>query len=121
MKRILILDDNAARHTALAQQYLGCDRVHCWNVAEALAALAGDRFDVAQLDHDLQDICAIRIGARTERTGADVADHIARMAPEKRPALVIVHSWNPHGAERMMATLLGAGVNARRISFGQIG
>ena len=111
-ERILILDDDGVRHAAFAARYADADRVHVRSVAEALAALHGDgpRFGLATLDHDLGEWIKGCYGERIECTGLDVAVAIARMDEERRPARVIVHSWNPPGALRMLDYLRDAGV-----------
>ena len=110
-ERILILDDDGTRHAAFAARYSDAERVHVHSVAEALAALRDDgpRFDLATLDHDLGEWQIDCYGKR-EITGLEVAVAIARMDEERRPARVVVHSWNPPGALRMLDYLREAGV-----------
>lgn len=95
--RILILDDAASRHAAFELKFHGIERTHVYNYRACVNALErDDAYDVAYLDHDLGD---------EQVTGLDVARHIAAMSPEKQPKTVIVHSWNPRGAQRMIDVL----------------
>ena len=103
MPRMLILDDVEGRHVVLAQRYAWCERVHVRTVDEALAAIAGERFDLASLDHDLGE----------ERTGQHVAIAIAALPVERRTREAIIHSHNPVGAERMRDILEEAGIRCR--------
>lgn len=114
--RVLFLDDDAERHTACARDYRDLDVTHVWTAAGAVAALEmGEPFDVACLDHDLG---GQHFATSDEGSGYAVAAHIARMEPGRRPREVVVHSWNPEGAARMVATLIEAGVRVARIPFG---
>jgi CheY-like chemotaxis protein len=101
VSRILVLDDEQYRHDGFARRFVGHDVTHARTVAEALDALRGPRFDLAQLDHDL---------GSGDGTGRDVAEHIASMPRDLRPRVVVVHSFNPPGARLMVATLKQAGV-----------
>lgn len=104
MSRLLILDDDLVRHEFFRAAHARHDRVHALTSAEAIDALSlGARFDVALLDHDL---------GPGDATGEDVARYIAAMPVGHRPLKVIVHSWNPAGAQRMVDILRDAGVPA---------
>lgn len=124
--RILVLDDDKERHQAFARNFDGHDVVHVETYDSALAALLKQpRFDVVYLDHDLNDFEAqsyapgdsMYEGPR-ELDGQDVAVFMARELPEsKHPELVVVHSWNPSGADAMVSTLRRANFSVRRESF----
>lgn len=124
--RVLILDDNDERHEVFRERLIGCDRVHVHTFRECVDALREmPRFDVAYLDHDLNDFpaqyqsyCGGFYGAG-EMTGTDVARYIARGMPrEKVPAQIVIHSWNPDGALRMARVLADVGIVAVREPFG---
>lgn len=105
--RILVLDDEPARHALFAAVWKGREIVQAWTADEAERALDGERFDLVTLDHDL--------GPASRGDGLRVARYIAQMPREKRPPHVVVHSANPVGAEAMVDTLRRAGVDAHRI------
>lgn len=123
--RILFLDDNAERHRKFLQEHIGCDVVQAWTAKEAIAALAaaalvGREWDLVSLDHDLSDdqqLACVRgedIAKAGEGTGYDVA-----LWMEEHPVKVrhvVVHSFNPTGAERMAKALRH--YRARRLPFG---
>jgi ActR/RegA family two-component response regulator len=102
--RILVLDDEQYRHDGFAMRFAGQDVTHVRTVAEAFKALDGERFEMACLDHDL---------GSGDGTGLDVAERIAAMTREARPRYVLVHSFNPPGARRMVATLKQAGIPSK--------
>lgn len=119
--RVLIVDDEQARHDAFKRRYTGCELVHARNYAEARDAMAGERFDVMQLDHDLQDYRLVD-GVMCERTGQDVAKLVASLPPAKHPGTVILHSWNPEGARAMGRILNDAGLRrVSRVPFSVVG
>lgn len=87
-----------------------------FDIEPAIQALqSSPRQDIAFLDHDLNGEIYVE---RREGTGTEVAEFIAAMPALARPRLVIVHSFNPHGARRMMKILQGCGCLARQYPFG---
>jgi hypothetical protein len=118
--RILVLDDEQERHEGFARRFKGHDVYHVYTYAQACAALANNfRFDLAQLDHDLCDFWQDpETGCTYERTGEDVTKYIIDYIPEGlRPKRVVVHSWNPGGAQRMLELFRDAGVPAVRDAY----
>lgn len=119
--RVLVLDDEEYRHFIFNIKYQGHDLKSVYSADEAIAALDGDAtYDIVQLDHDLADVHykEAKPGALGEKTGVDVAVHIARyMDRSKVPARVIVHSLNGPGACYMRDLLRDAGMNVVYIPF----
>ena len=86
--RILVLDDDAMRHTGFSQRWADHERTHVYRYREAVDALVSQpRFDLASLDHDLADLVdnpdtyetsGMYTPAREEYTGTDLAWFIAR-------------------------------------------
>lgn len=105
--RILVLDDEPARHTLFALAWKGHDIVQAWTAGEAECHLHGERFDLVTLDHDL--------GPASRGNGLRVTRFIVGMPEEQRPRQVLVHSSNPVGAQAMLGTLQHAGLSARRV------
>lgn len=87
--------------------------VHTNNFDETVEALKGSKFDMMFLDHDLEDI-----KDKVERTGVTVVGEILAMPADKFPDDVIVHSWNPDGAQNMMNLLKSVHIKARYRPFG---
>ena len=119
-KRILVLDDDKSRHNSFDEVLKGQQITHVYNYADAVKELENGVFDEVYLDHDLGDFGESPTGyGQTERTGADVANYIARVLPEdKRPKLVHIHSWNPVGAHNIALSLQSVEIPYVREPFG---
>jgi CheY-like chemotaxis protein len=110
--RVLFLDDKQERHDAFRRNTIGHDVLFVFTASEAIKALeTGPRFDQARLDHDLAEEHYLQFEASeyAPGTGMDVVDHILKMAPEKRPKKVIVHSFNEPRSREMILRLRDAG------------
>lgn len=104
--KVLTLDDMQDRQRTFAIWYAGFDLVQVGTAPEAIAALAKERFDIVQLDHDLAEEHYLILSEGLLEgpvqgeakylpgTGMDVVDFITDMPDDKKPKLVIVHSWN---------------------------
>jgi len=105
--KILFLDDDLNRHSKFTEASNGSEVTFVHGVAQAIEALSNEQFDIAFLDHDLDGRVFVE---ESEGTGTEVAEYIAKMPAETRPriVIVIVHSMNPYGAQRMMNILRGA-------------
>jgi len=127
--RILFLDDMLDRHQAFRRNRIGHDITHVETAPEAIAVLKrSEPFDIVQLDHDLAEEHYLKAseGLSEERregeaeylcgTGMDVVDFICTMPKEKRPKLVIIHSWNLRWKE-MYYRLYDAGVPVKYLRF----
>ena len=114
--RILFLDDDGLRHDRFRSMVAPSHSVrYVWTAEEAIEALLTDSFDIACLDHDLGGKQFVP-SEGAEATGYTVAKAIAEM--DRKPAQVIVHSFNAVGAQNMVECLTAAGVNAVRLLFG---
>lgn len=92
---------------------IGANITFAQNYAEACVLLASTSFDVAYLDHDLSELAASGQPGAEEKTGTHVAEFIAALPAEQRPRLVILHSYNPVGRQRMAGILSAAGVRCQ--------
>jgi CheY-like chemotaxis protein len=131
--RILFLDDMETRHRRFANWAVGHDVVHVWSSDAAIAALSGQRFDVAFLDHDLKDEHYLELSeglsedppaghdpsARLSGTGMDVVDHIVGMRIDHQPGFVVVHSFNTPRAEEMVLRLADGDVASIHVPFSE--
>lgn len=116
--KVLFLDDDPERHRRFAMAHIGCDVTYMWVVAEAIAALDREHHHQASLDHDLGGVASqLTLPEAGESSGYDVALHIASMPADRRPDLVVVHSFNPEGARRMVRALHGHVPHVYRSSF----
>lgn len=111
--RILFLDDNNDRHASYRRLSIGDNVDYAFSAKEAMRLLdkAQEPYDIASLDHDLDEWAQAGHEPR-ELTGEHVAKHIVQMTPERRPKKIIVHSYNGPGAAKMVAVLRDAGVRA---------
>lgn len=117
--RILILDDQKARHDRFAIRLQDQEVTHAYLFSEFTAALNGPPFDVVYLDHDLGDAInqeryPTMYGSR-DYDGRDAAEAIAALPVESRPRTIVIHSWNAYGASAMHVILTRAGFTDVRV------
>lgn len=103
--KILFLDDDHTRHVRFKMAHPTEDVTYVWSAQEAINALLDEYFEQASLDHDLGEGSALTLPLIGEGSGYDVACFISGLSKEKRPKLVVIHSWNPEGARRMAYAL----------------
>lgn len=112
--KVLFLDDDENRHTYAQRALIGHDVHYVRTVAEAVRTLAGHKFDVAMLDHDLG---GTHYAPSDEKSGYQVALAISGQ-DGKAPQRVIVHSYNAPGAARMIQALSAAEIPCAWVPFG---
>lgn len=124
MSRILILDDQEARHDWFRSHFKDHMVTSALNYLEAVNHLVqDDQYDIAYLDHDLGIHhlgCRVEgpFGVRQDANGQHLAHVIIRdLPPEKRPREVVVHSVNYAGATAMIAILQEGGIKCHRWPF----
>lgn len=119
MGTILFLDDDKSRHETFRKRNINSPHVitYVWTEQEACQALLKNpKFDAWSLDHDLGG--RTYVDHRESNTGSSLCRWIAEHLPyDKYPSQVVIHSWNPAGAERMQDILQGAGIVAVRQTF----
>lgn len=122
--RILFLDDDHIRHSYFTLWTQGHDVRHVDTAQQAKDAIAarygtGSGYDLIFLDHDLGG--RTFVSSEEENTGYQVArflsDKLKSWQSQRRPRIV-VHSWNPAGAERMVKALDAAGYKVDWRTFG---
>lgn len=101
--RIFILEDDPVRQLAFRRALSGNMVFAAANYEDAIDTLANeDAFDVFYFDHDL---------GHPILDGDEVAKFVVGSLPkEKWPKRVVVHSWNPSGAEDIVSTFSKAGI-----------
>jgi CheY-like chemotaxis protein len=110
--KILFLDDDPIRTAKFMEKTVGHEVLTAETAQDAIALLDTHLdFDIASLDHDLggEVFCE-----SNEVSGYAVAQAIDEMPVEDQPLCIIVHSFNPAGAERMANKIPAAA----RIPFG---
>jgi CheY-like chemotaxis protein len=99
--KILVLDDAEIRLKAFRQKLIGHEVVTVMTASEAIEQLNSNSFQAVCLDHDLGDKHMVPSG---KDTGYEVAQWL-KNNPEKQPATIVVHSFNPVGAQNMASIL----------------
>ena len=92
-----------------------CD-VTC-DVRQAIEWLREEEYGLILLDHDLAEEHYYSTVEDDERTGYAVAAWLAAHPDQQRDAVIIVHSLNFYGAERMVDVLIDSGREAEHIPF----
>jgi hypothetical protein len=114
-ERVLFVDDMPGRYAALlGNGVIACSRHRL--VTDALAGIGAIELGEASvvfLDHDLETF--VHDPYPREITGQDVARAIVSLSEDMRPKLVIVHSMNDVGAERIVDILRKGDVECVRI------
>jgi len=98
MKRILILEDNEER-VAQFNRNLAPNMIYVTDQAqEAIHKLKVWDWDILFLDHDLGG--QLNVSTNEVNTGSTVAKWLANN-PDRKPSLIIIHSWNTVGSKYM--------------------
>lgn len=116
-KRVLIVEDDETRcdwfRRRLGQHELD---VTC-SVEEAINRLGEKEYDLILLDHDLLEDHYYSDEPDDERTGYAVAAWLAAHPGSQPRAIIVVHSLNYAGAQRMVEALVSAGFDAEHVPF----
>ncbi len=112
---VLFLDDDDSRITKARQDFIGHSFVAVKTAQEAIEELSRRQFDLVCLDHDLGDQVMVDSGPGT---GYEVAQFIAQMPIDERPQAIMVHSFNPVGAQNMIVALAENGIDSFQCPFG---
>lgn len=118
--RILFVDDMQSRHDSFIAQIdelypNDFDDLYCVHKAFVALHLAKEyQYDIMFLDHDLADIHYKEgTGEFTENneiSGTEIARVVSELPLEMRPKLVVIHSWNNAGVNRMASVLVSADI-----------
>jgi CheY-like chemotaxis protein len=101
---ILILEDDHERQKIFRSNLIGTNAVIVETAAGAIQELSSSNWDYLFLDHDLGGQQMVESGPGT---GYEVAEWLAEN-PDKQPPNIIIHSFNPSGAENMQRVLPNA-------------
>ena len=117
--KMLFLDDDDKRHEFFARTYKKHVCTHAYSFEDFEIKLNAGVFDVIWLDHDLGDFPKVHAptviggmygGGEQELTGLDAALLVAKLPEERRPQMVVVHSWNVPGSMRIRRALETTGI-----------
>jgi CheY-like chemotaxis protein len=108
-KRFLVLDDDPVRHDAWIKLFCrqGHEYVRANTINEFNKALKTGKFDTIFLDHDLNDHPHLYTslkkgdyyGWNNYLTGVDAAKEVVNLPEKHLPDSIVIHSWNPGGAQ----------------------
>ena len=105
MAKLFILDDQKIRHELFEIRYKDHDIVSAYTATEAITALEESDFDYIFLDHDL----GLQVyTVSNENSGYEVAKWISENYKNVN-VRIIIHSFNPVGANNMLHVLFDAG------------
>jgi CheY-like chemotaxis protein len=116
-RRILIVEDDEARCAWFRARLAGCELDVTCDVRQAVLWLAEREYEALLLDHDLAEEHYFSDAHDDERTGYAVAAWLAAHPDCQRDALILIHSLNYPGAQRMLELLRDAGRDAEHIPF----
>jgi CheY-like chemotaxis protein len=98
---VLVLDDSLERLRVFRQNLIGHSVTTVETSKDAISKLSQHDFDTVFLDHDLGGKAFVKSG---DGTGFEVAEWLSKH-PEKKPKQIIIHSFNPTGAQNMKNVL----------------
>ena len=108
--KYLFVDDEPYRHKSFERMAAGHVVHYAYSIDEAQRLLQNEEYDVAFLDHDLEDIhYKITHGDYTQevlpRSGADLAKWMVEN--DLVPPAVVIHSMNKSGSDNIKGILEG--------------
>lgn len=115
--RVLIVEDDEMRCAWFRQKLAAHALNVTCDVRQAVAWLSEHEYLMILLDHDLSDEHYLSAVPDDERTGYAVAAWLAAHPDRQRNALIIIHSLNYAGAQRMLDLLHDAGRDAEHVPF----
>lgn len=116
-RRVLIVEDDETRCVWFRERLKGRQLDVTCDVRTAIRWLAARDYQAILLDHDLSDEHYFSNEPDDERTGYAVARWLADNPNTHRDALIIIHSLNYAGAQRMLEVLRAAGRDAEHVPF----
>lgn len=117
MPRILIVEDDEMRCAWFQDKFAGREVDVTCDVGQAVEWLAGREYEAIMLDHDLVEEHYFSDEPDDKRTGYAVASWLAAHPDNFRNTLIVIHSLNYSGAQRMLDTLRRASLDAEHIPF----
>ena len=109
--RILVIEDSEDRLKWFQAEFGHCDLTMATNAKAGISYVKDRKFDLIFLDHDLGH--RVFVDSNDENTGYQVAKAIV-ISEFNNTTPVVIHSWNPTGAENMRTIL----TNSIYIPFG---
>jgi CheY-like chemotaxis protein len=98
---VLVLDDSLERLKMFRQNLIGHSVTTVETSKDAIMKLSQNDYEYLFLDHDLGGKAFVKSG---EGTGFEVAVWLSKH-PERKPRQIVIHSFNPTGAQNMKSVL----------------
>jgi CheY-like chemotaxis protein len=117
VRRVLIVEDDETRCEWFRARLAGVMLDVTCDVRAAVRWLEERDYSAIMLDHDLAEEHYFSNEPDDERTGYAVARWLADNPASQRDALIVIHSLNYAGAQRMLEILRDAGRDAEHIPF----
>jgi hypothetical protein len=117
LRRILVVEDDEMRCAWFRRKFAPHALDVTCDVAQALCWLEEREYSTILLDHDLLEEHYFSDEFDDEHTGYGVAAWLAAHPDRQRDALIVVHSLNYGGAQRMIELLRDAGRDAEHVPF----
>lgn len=107
---ILILDDTKLRHERFAQILADHNLFHAYTFKEGQKIIRDNDIHMACLDHDLDEEyehATFYVNENNEKKFYNGADFALWLSAQdtKIPKKILIHSWNPQGAENIKNNL----------------
>jgi CheY-like chemotaxis protein len=115
--RILIVEDDPMRCSWFEQKFASHVLDVTCDVNQAAEWLENQEYVLILLDHDLTDEHYFSDEPDDERTGYAIAAWLAGHPDRQVHALILIHSLNYSGAQRMLDLLHESGRDAQHIPF----
>jgi CheY-like chemotaxis protein len=117
LRRVLVVEDDEMRCVWFRQKFASHAMDVTSDVEQAVRWLAEREYSTILLDHDLLEEHYFSDERDDERTGYFVAAWLAAHPDRQRDAMIVVHSLNYSGAQRMLDILHDAGRDAEHVPF----
>ena len=119
-RRVLLVEDDEMRCAWFRQKFASHVLDVTCDVGQAAQWLEEREYATILLDHDLREEHYFSDSTDDERTGYAVAVWLAAHPDRHRNALIVVHSLNYSGAQRMLDILHDAGRDAEHVPFHEL-
>lgn len=116
-RRVLLVEDDETRCAWFRQKFASHVLDITCDVGQAVEWLTEREYATILLDHDLREEHYFSDEHDDAHTGYGVAAWLAAHPDRHRNALIVIHSLNYAGAERMLDILHDAGRDAEHVPF----
>ena len=98
---VLVLDDSLERLKTFKTNLIGHSVTTVETAKDAINELVQNDYNIVFLDHDLGGQAFVKSG---DGTGFEVAEWLSNH-PDRKPKQIVIHSFNPTGAQNMKNVL----------------